>query len=133
MTWASPPCPVASGSSRARLGGLVRAVTTTAVKKFARATEQLGALRGKVVTLSLDEHAIARFTLVLDFDRRRPWLRPLLPRFNEAEVVLPRLAGRRVVMGFAARPQRLPDARPVLMKSAELGSGFTESCGGVWR
>src|SRR5512132_497327 len=48
--------------SRSRLGGLVRAVTTTTVKKFARATERLGALRGKTVTLSLDEHAIARFT-----------------------------------------------------------------------
>ncbi|MFS8069152.1 MAG: hypothetical protein ACMG6S_22555 [Byssovorax sp.] len=48
--------------SRSRLGGLVRAVTTRAVKKFARATEQLGALRDKTVTLSLDEHAIARFT-----------------------------------------------------------------------
>ena len=48
--------------SRSRLGGLVRAVKTIAVKKFARATEPLGALRDKVVTLSLDEHAIARFT-----------------------------------------------------------------------
>ena len=48
--------------SRSRLGGLVRAVTSTAVKKLARATEQLGALRDKTVTLSLDEHAIARFT-----------------------------------------------------------------------
>jgi len=48
--------------SRSRLGGLVRAVKTIDVKKFARATEQLGALRDMVVTLSLDEHAIARFT-----------------------------------------------------------------------
>jgi hypothetical protein len=48
--------------SRSRLGGLVREVTTTAVKQLARATEQLGGLRGKTVTLSLDEHAIARFT-----------------------------------------------------------------------
>ena len=184
--------------SRSRLGGLVRAVTTPAVKKFARATEQLSALRGKVVTLSLDEHAIARFTrkfripkgfhtlrnkicawiaalawdalrelgvclpsafhfahprtlrrwllvrdadlimtpshriVVLDFDRRRPWFRPLLQRFNEAEVALPWLGGRRVVMGFAARSQRLSDARPVLPNQAEVGSGFVEGCGGVW-
>lgn len=48
--------------SRTKLGGLVRAVTTRAAKAFGRATEQWRALRGKVVTLSLDEHAIARFT-----------------------------------------------------------------------
>jgi hypothetical protein len=70
--------------------------------------------------------------VVLDFDRRRPWLRPLLQRFNEAEVALPWLGGRRVVMGFAARSQRLSDARPVLTKPAEVGSGFAEGCGGVW-
>ncbi|WP_437927269.1 hypothetical protein WMF37_51010 [Sorangium sp. So ce291] len=50
------------GLSRSRPGGLVRAVKTIAVKKLARAAEQLGALRDKVVTLRLDEHAIARFT-----------------------------------------------------------------------
>ena len=48
--------------SRTRLGALVRAVTTGPVKAFARATECLSALRNQVVTLSLDEHAIARFT-----------------------------------------------------------------------
>ena len=48
--------------SRSRLGGLVRAVKTAGVKKFAQATEGLRALRGKVATLSVDEHAIARFT-----------------------------------------------------------------------
>jgi hypothetical protein len=41
---------------------MVRAVTTRASKAFAHATERLGALRNQVVTLSLDEHAIARFT-----------------------------------------------------------------------
>jgi hypothetical protein len=70
--------------------------------------------------------------VVLAFDRRRPWLRPLLQRFNEAEVALPWLQGRRVVMGFAARSQRLSDARPVLPKRVEVGSGFVEGCGGVW-
>ncbi|XYI01409.1 hypothetical protein ACMHYB_17330 [Sorangium sp. So ce1128] len=48
--------------SRSRLGGLVRAVTTRAVQSFSRATERFGKLRGHAVTLSLDEHAIARFT-----------------------------------------------------------------------
>src|SRR6266545_3742562 len=48
--------------SRSRLGGLVRAVSTHAVKVFARATERIGKLRDQVVTLSLDEHVIARFT-----------------------------------------------------------------------
>ena len=48
--------------SRSRLGGMVRAVTTRGSKAFAHATERLGALRNHVVTLSLDEHAIARFT-----------------------------------------------------------------------
>ena len=48
--------------SRSRLGGLMRAVTTVGVKKLARATEELRALRNQVVTLSLDEHVIARFT-----------------------------------------------------------------------
>jgi hypothetical protein len=70
--------------------------------------------------------------VVLDFDRRRTWLRPLLQRFNEAEVAFPWLGGRRVVMGFAARSQRPFDARPVLPKLAEIGSGFAETCGGVW-
>jgi hypothetical protein len=70
--------------------------------------------------------------VVLDFDRRRPWLRPLLQRFNEAEVALPWLGGRRVVMGFAASSQPLSDARPVLMKPEEVGSGFAEGRGGVW-
>ena len=40
----------------------MRAAKTQAVHTLARATEQLGALRGKVVTLRLHEHAIARFT-----------------------------------------------------------------------
>ena len=48
--------------SRSRLGGLIRAVSTAGVEKLARATEDLRALRNKVVTLSLDEHIIARFT-----------------------------------------------------------------------
>ena len=48
--------------SRSRLGGLVRAVSTQAVKKFARATERLGKLRDQVLTFSLDEHVVARFT-----------------------------------------------------------------------
>ena len=47
---------------RSRLGGLVRAVKAPAVKAFTRATEKLGALRERVTTLSLDEHAVARFT-----------------------------------------------------------------------
>lgn len=48
--------------SRSRLGGLVRAVSTRAVNAFARATQSWGTLRGQVVTLSLDEHVVARFT-----------------------------------------------------------------------
>ena len=48
--------------SRSRLGGLVRAVTTPAAKAFAGATERLGKLAGQVVTFSLDEHVVARFT-----------------------------------------------------------------------
>jgi hypothetical protein len=48
--------------SRSRLGGMVRAVKTAGVRKFARATEELRVLRGQVATLSLDEHVIARFT-----------------------------------------------------------------------
>jgi hypothetical protein len=48
--------------SRSRLGGLVRAVKTRPVKAFQRATEKLGALRDQVVSLSLDEHVVARFT-----------------------------------------------------------------------
>jgi hypothetical protein len=48
--------------SRSRLGGLLRAVTTRPVQAFTRATERLHTLRKRVVTLSLDEHAIARFT-----------------------------------------------------------------------
>lgn len=48
--------------SRTALGGLVRAVKTEPVKELALSTEQLEALRGKTVTLSLDDHPIARFT-----------------------------------------------------------------------
>ncbi|WP_437894977.1 hypothetical protein [Sorangium sp. So ce124] len=48
--------------SRSRLGGLVRAVTTEGVKKLTLATESRGALRHRRVTLSLDEHVVARFT-----------------------------------------------------------------------
>jgi hypothetical protein len=70
--------------------------------------------------------------VVLEFDRRRGWLRPLLQTFNKAEVALPWLDGRRVVMGFAARPQRLADARPVLPETTEIGSDCAEGCGGVW-
>ena len=47
---------------RSGLGGLVRAVTTAGVKKLARATEPVHALRDRVVTLSVDAHVIARFT-----------------------------------------------------------------------
>jgi hypothetical protein len=70
--------------------------------------------------------------VVLDFDRRRAWLRPLLQRFNEAEVALPWFGERRVVMGFAARSQQLPDARPVLPEMTEVGSDCAGSYGGVW-
>jgi hypothetical protein len=48
--------------SRSTLGALVRAVNTRAVERFARATQLWGSLRARVVTLSLDEHVIARFT-----------------------------------------------------------------------
>jgi hypothetical protein len=48
--------------SRSWLGGLVRAVSTPAAKAFAGATERLGKLAGQVVTFSLDEHVVARFT-----------------------------------------------------------------------
>jgi hypothetical protein len=70
--------------------------------------------------------------VVLAFTTRRTWLRPLLQRFNAAEVGLPWLAGRRVVMGFAARSQPLSDARPVLSEAPEVGSESTKGCGGVW-
>ena len=70
--------------------------------------------------------------VVLDFDRRRAWLRPLLQRLNEAEVVLPWLGGRRVLMGFAAQSPSLPDARPVLTKVPEISSHFAGNRGGVW-
>jgi hypothetical protein len=59
--------------------------------------------------------------VVLESARRRSWLRPLLRKFNEAEVVLPWLGGRRVVMGFAACSQPLADARPVLPADAQPG------------
>ena len=70
--------------------------------------------------------------VVLAFTMRRTWLRPLVQRFNKAEVALPWLDGRRVVMGFAARSQPLPDAQPVLAEVPEAGSGRTKGCGGVW-
>lgn len=70
--------------------------------------------------------------VVLTFTNRRAWLRPLVQRFNKAEVVLPWLAGRRVAMGFAARPQLLPDAQPVLLGAAAAGSHSAAGCGGVW-
>jgi len=70
--------------------------------------------------------------VVLAFTDRRAWLRPLIQRFNKAEVALPWLGGRHVVMGFAARPQALPDAQPVLVKAAEAGSERAEGCGGAW-
>ncbi|MFT3765496.1 MAG: hypothetical protein QM820_08280 [Minicystis sp.] len=70
--------------------------------------------------------------VVLAFTQRRAWLRPLVQRFNEAEVALPWLGGRRVVMGFAAGAQPLSDARPVLAGAAEAGSGSAKGCGGVW-
>jgi hypothetical protein len=60
--------------------------------------------------------------VVLESARRRGWLRPLLQKFNQAEIVLPWLGGRRVVMGFAASSQRLADAQPVLPAGAEVGS-----------
>jgi hypothetical protein len=70
--------------------------------------------------------------VVLAFDPRRAWLRPLVHRFNKAEVALPWFGGRRVVMGFAARSQPLPDAQPVLPEAAEVASDFAEGRGGVW-
>jgi len=70
--------------------------------------------------------------VVLTFNERRTWLRPLVQRFNKAEVALPWLGGRGVVMGFAARSQPLPDAQPVLLHMAEAGSGHAEQDGGVW-
>jgi len=48
--------------SRTSLGKLVRAVSTRAAKGFSAATTQWGVLRDQVATISLDEHAIARFT-----------------------------------------------------------------------
>jgi hypothetical protein len=69
--------------------------------------------------------------VVLAFTERRAWLRPLIQQFNKAEVALPWLNGRRVVMGFAARSQPLPDAQPVLAQLAEAGSAHAERDGGV--
>jgi hypothetical protein len=70
--------------------------------------------------------------VVLVFTDRRAWLRPLVQRFNKAEVVLPWLSGRKVAMGFAARSQSLPDAQPVPAGVAEVGFNGAGSCGGVW-
>ncbi|MGH7125273.1 MAG: hypothetical protein ACREFI_12930, partial [Stellaceae bacterium] len=70
--------------------------------------------------------------VVLAFTERRAWLRPLIQRFNKAEIALPWLGGRHVVMGFAARSQSLPDAQPVLAGTAEAGSDGAAGCGGVW-
>jgi hypothetical protein len=70
--------------------------------------------------------------VVLAFTERRAWLRPVLQHFNKAEVALPWLDGRRVVMGFAARSQPLSDARPVLPQPMEIGSGSAKGCAGVW-
>jgi hypothetical protein len=70
--------------------------------------------------------------VVLTFSARRAWLRPLVQQFNEAEVALPWLGGRRVVMGFAARSQALPDSQPVLAHLQEVGSRRAGGYGGVW-
>jgi len=70
--------------------------------------------------------------VVLAYDPRRAWLRPLLRQFNEAEVALPWLDGRRVLMGFAARSQPLADARALLPNLPEVGSDFPGNCGNVW-
>ena len=70
--------------------------------------------------------------VVLTFTERRAWLRPLVQRFNKAEVALPWLDGRRVSMGFAARSQSLPDAQPVLAGTAAAGFDGAAGCGGVW-
>lgn len=70
--------------------------------------------------------------VVLTFSKRRAWLRPLLQQFNKAEIALPCLEGRRVVLGFAARTQSLPDAQPVLPQVAEVGSGRPGGSRGVW-
>ena len=70
--------------------------------------------------------------VVLAFTKRRAWLRPLLQHFNEQEVALPWLGGRRALMGFAARSQPLSDARPVLPKMVEVGSGSAKGPGSVW-
>jgi hypothetical protein len=69
--------------------------------------------------------------VVLTFSESRAWLRPLIQQFNKAEVALPWLHGRRVVLGFAARSQSLPDAQPVLAQMAEVGSGLAEGHGSV--
>ncbi|WP_437754341.1 hypothetical protein [Sorangium sp. So ce1389] len=70
--------------------------------------------------------------VVLASPARRAWLRPLVRRFNAAEIALPWLDGRRVVMGFAARGRTPSDARPVLPSAAEVCSDSAEGCGGVW-
>ncbi|WP_437681457.1 hypothetical protein [Sorangium sp. So ce131] len=70
--------------------------------------------------------------VVLASPARRAWLRPLVQRFNAAEIALPWLGGRRVVMGFAATGRTPSDARPVLPQAAEVGSGSAKGYGGVW-
>jgi len=70
--------------------------------------------------------------VVLLFTERRAWLRPLVQRFNKTEVALPWLAGRQVVMGFAARSQSLPDAQPVLDGKSAAGFDGAGGCGSVW-
>lgn len=70
--------------------------------------------------------------VVLTFDRRRAWLRPLVQQFNTAQVALPWFGDRRVAMGFAVHSQQLPDAQPVLPEMAALGSDSAKLCGGIW-
>jgi hypothetical protein len=70
--------------------------------------------------------------VVLTFTKRRAWLRPLVQRFNKAEVALPWLDGRRVAMGFAARSQSPPDAQPVVDGTAVASFDGPAGCGGVW-
>ena len=74
----------------------------------------------------------SHLVVVLESARRRTWLRPLLQQFNKAQVVLPWLGGRHVVMGFAASSQRLADAQPVLPRGVEAGSDAAKGFPSVW-
>ena len=68
---------------------------------------------------------------MLTFSARRAWLRPLVRQFNEAEVALPWLGGRRVVMlnsddmaSLSIAPHELVDLTSHFRGQARTARGF---------